>query len=55
MRIRITRPCVIEVLPNSEVEVSERQLGFLKSDFYEVIEKRETPETQKRQTRKAKK
>lgn len=54
MKIRITRPCVIEVLPGSEVEVTERQLGFLKPNCYEVIELKETPERKTKTTRKAK-
>jgi hypothetical protein len=45
---------VIEVLPGSVVEVSERQLKFLKPDFYETEEKRETPERKTKTTRKAK-
>lgn len=55
MKIRITRPCVIEVLPDSIVEVSEKQMKFLKKDYYELMEVRETPESPKKQTRKAKK
>lgn len=55
MRVKITKPCVIEVLPNSIVEISERQLKFLKADYFEIEEKKEVPEKAQRTTRKGKK
>lgn len=55
MKVKITKPCVIEVLPGSIVEVSDRQLKFIK-DHCEPIETREIPEKPtKTTTRKAKK
>lgn len=53
MKIRITRPCVIEVLPGSIVEVSEEQRKYL-DGYYEVEEVKETPERKTKTTRKAK-
>lgn len=54
MRVKITKPCVIEVLPGSVVEISDRQLKFI-NGYFEPVEKRETPETQQKTTRKGKK
>jgi hypothetical protein len=54
MRVKITKPCVIEVLAGSEVEVTEYQLKFIR-EFCEPIETRETPEKAQKTTRKARK
>ena len=54
MRVKITKPCVIEVLPGSIVEVSDKQLRYI-NGFFEIEEKREIPEAHtKKTTRKAK-
>lgn len=54
MKVRITKPCVIQVLPNSIVEVSEKQLKFM-NGYFELIEEKETPEKAPKTTRKARK
>jgi hypothetical protein len=54
MRVKITKPCVIEVLPGSEVEITEYQFRFI-TDYCKIEQKKETPEKAQKQTRKARK
>lgn len=52
MKVRITKPCRVSLL-SGEVEVSEQEYNRLA--LLGLIEERETPEVEKKQTRKTKK
>ena len=54
MKVKITRPCRVNIL-SGEVEVSDQEYGRLQLLGLIDTEKRETPEIEKRVTRKGKK